>query len=65
MYCLRTQRALAASFFASIAARMRSAVIGMCVIRTPMASKMALPIAGAVGAIVASQNPLAWKGPSG
>ena len=54
-----------AASFARIAARMRLGVAGNLVISTPVACRIALRIAGAVGISTCSPNPLAPKGPSG
>ena len=48
-----------------IAARMRAGVAGTLVTSTPVAWRMALRIAGAVGISTCSPNPLAPNGPSG
>ena len=48
----------------TIAARKRSGVAGVRVTRTPVASWIALSIAGAVGISACSPTPLAPKGPT-
>src|SRR5436190_518637 len=53
------------SGFASLReAKTRSGVIGICVIRTPTASLMALAMAAATGTTGGSPTPLAPNGPS-
>ena len=59
----RWPNALVVSLSPSNAALTRSGVAGTCVIRAPVAWRIALRIAGAVGTKAASPTPLALKGP--